>query len=160
MPIDLPAAASFMTTHARVLDRRRFAVRFAGAGPDGALGALEGYRNADGGYGWGLEPELRVPESQPGGALHAFEVFEDIAPSRRARTPSRATTRRWRATRGSPARPATASTRSPRASGRARRSSCCSRSGSSTRSPTASPPPRRCSSDAVSYTHLTLPTKA
>ena len=81
MPIDLPAAASFMTTHARVLDRRRFAVRFAGAGPDGALGALEGYRNADGGYGWGLEPDLRVPESQPGGALHAFEVFEDIAPS-------------------------------------------------------------------------------
>jgi hypothetical protein len=45
------------------------------------LAALDGYRNPDGGYGWGLEPDLRSPESQPGAALHAFEVFEDIAPA-------------------------------------------------------------------------------
>lgn len=45
------------------------------------LAAVDGYRNDDGGYGWGLEPDLRAPESQPGGALHAFEVFEDIAPA-------------------------------------------------------------------------------
>ena len=38
------------------------------------------YRNPDGGYGWGLEPDLRAPESQPGGALHAFEALEDVAP--------------------------------------------------------------------------------
>jgi hypothetical protein len=81
MPIDLPAAAAFITTHARVLDRRRFAVRFEGADPDGALAALDAYRNADVGYGWALEPDLRGPESQPGAALHAFEVFEDVAPA-------------------------------------------------------------------------------
>ncbi|GGZ87139.1 hypothetical protein GCM10010344_63390 [Streptomyces bluensis] len=45
------------------------------------LTALDGYRNPDGGYGWGLEPDLRAPESQPAGALHAFEVLEDIAPA-------------------------------------------------------------------------------
>jgi hypothetical protein len=75
MTIDLAAASSFLAGHGRVLDRRRFA-------GDGAaiLAAVDGYRNDDGGYGWGLEPDLRAPESQPGGALHAFEAFADAAP--------------------------------------------------------------------------------
>jgi hypothetical protein len=77
MTIDLQAAASFMATHARTLDRRRFE-RDAPA----ILLAVDGYRNADGGYGWGLEPDLRSPESQPGGALHALEAFADAAPLR------------------------------------------------------------------------------
>src|SRR4051812_46367890 len=79
--IDLDAASDFMATHARLLDRRRFDVLFRDAPPDGALAALSAYRNPDGGYGWGLEPDLRAHESQPGGALHAFEVFEDVAPA-------------------------------------------------------------------------------
>lgn len=81
MTIDLSAAAEFMATHARVLDRRRFELRNGQTDPSGALAALDGYRNPDGGYGWGLEPDLRSPESQPAAALHAFEVFEDIAPA-------------------------------------------------------------------------------
>jgi hypothetical protein len=78
--IDLSAATSFLATHARVLDRRRFELLFGDGDPGAVLAALEGYRNPDGGYGWGLEPDLRSGESQPGGALHAFEVFEDVAP--------------------------------------------------------------------------------
>lgn len=70
-----------MTTHARLLDRRRFQFLFGDGPPAGALAALDAYRNDDGGYGWGLEPDFRAPESQPGGALHAFEVFEDVAPA-------------------------------------------------------------------------------
>ncbi|MFF5207210.1 hypothetical protein [Streptosporangium sp. NPDC000396] len=81
MNVDLSAAAAFMATHARVLDRRRFELLMDRADPAAALAALDGYRNPDGGYGWGLEPDLRSPESQPGAALHAFEVFEDIAPA-------------------------------------------------------------------------------
>ena len=81
MTVDLSAAAAFMATHARLLDRRRFAVLFAGGAPDAVLGALEPYRNADGGFGWGLEPDLRSRSSQPGGALHAFEAVADIAPA-------------------------------------------------------------------------------
>ena len=79
--IDIAAASDFMATHARLLDRRRFDVVVHGAPPDGALAALAAHRNPDGGYGWGLEPDLRSTESQPGPALHAFEVFEDIAPA-------------------------------------------------------------------------------
>ncbi|MDI5977921.1 hypothetical protein [Amycolatopsis magusensis] len=80
MSVDLSRAESFLAGHARLLDRRRFELLSGRTGPDTVLAALDGYRNDDGGYGWGLEPDLRAPESQPGGALHAFEVFEDIAP--------------------------------------------------------------------------------
>jgi hypothetical protein len=81
MTIDIPAARDFMATHARVLDRRRFERLHGEADPSGVLAALDGYRNPDGGYGWGLEADLRSPESQPGAALHAFEVFADVAPA-------------------------------------------------------------------------------
>src|SRR3954465_2098414 len=85
MSIDLNAAADFMATHARVLDQRRFELRPGATAPAGALAALDGYRNPDGGYGWGLEPDLRSPESQPGGALHALEAMADAAPATTAR---------------------------------------------------------------------------
>lgn len=85
MSIDLTMAASFLAAHARVIDRRRFEAATAAAGGGDAarralVGALDGYRNADGGYGWGLEPDLRAPESQPGGAMHALEAVADAWP--------------------------------------------------------------------------------
>jgi hypothetical protein len=83
--VDLDAAAAFMATHARLLDRRRFDVVVHGSAPDALLAALSAHRNLDGGYGWGLEPDLRSTSSQPGPALHAFEVFEDIAPATSSR---------------------------------------------------------------------------
>jgi hypothetical protein len=79
--VDLDAAYEFMAANARLLDRRRFDVVLRDAPPEGALAALSAYRNADGGYGWGLEPDLRDTSSQPGPALHAFEIFEDINPA-------------------------------------------------------------------------------
>ncbi|NUP80184.1 MAG: hypothetical protein HOV96_21830 [Nonomuraea sp.] len=80
MNVNLSAVAGFMATHARVLDRHRFHLLMGESGQAAALAALDAYRNPDGGYGWGLEPDLRSPESQPGAALHAFEVFAEIAP--------------------------------------------------------------------------------
>ncbi|RSN52999.1 hypothetical protein DMH01_40110 [Amycolatopsis sp. WAC 04182] len=81
MTIDLKAAATFMATQARLLDRRRFDVLFRDGDPAAALAALEAYRNPDGGYGHGLEPDCRSVTSQPAGALHAFEVFADVGKS-------------------------------------------------------------------------------
>jgi hypothetical protein len=69
-----------MATHARLLDRRRFELLVSEGNADAVLTALEAYRNPDGGYGHGLEPDLRSTTSQTGSALHAFEVFESIAP--------------------------------------------------------------------------------
>ena len=72
MTVDLTAAAGFLAGSARVLDRRRFDLLFGDGTPGPVLAAVDGYRNPDGGYGWGLEPDLRSRTSQPGGALHAF----------------------------------------------------------------------------------------
>jgi hypothetical protein len=80
MTNQLSAARRFMAGHARLLDRRRFELLFAGADPEHVLAALRAYRNPDGGYGHGLEPDLRARESQPAAALHAFEVFAEAAP--------------------------------------------------------------------------------
>lgn len=58
-------ARNFMYTHARLLERLLFAVKFEGA-PPGAVGKLvAAYQNPDGGLGHALEPDLRCPESQP-----------------------------------------------------------------------------------------------
>jgi hypothetical protein len=79
--VNLDAAWDFMATDARLLDRRRLDVILNDASPDAVLAALSAYRNPDGGYGWGLEPDLRDTRSQPGCAVHAFEAFADILPA-------------------------------------------------------------------------------
>jgi hypothetical protein len=78
----MSAARRFMAGHARLLDRRRFELLFDSADAEPVLAALSGYRNPDGGYGHGLEPDLRAAESQPAAAFHAFEVLADVAPIR------------------------------------------------------------------------------
>ncbi len=63
-----------MATAGRVIDRRRLEVLIDGADPAPVLAALRGHQNADGGFGWGLEPDQRSPTSQPAGALHVLEA--------------------------------------------------------------------------------------
>ena len=79
MNVDVAAAVSVLAGHGRTLDRRRLDLLLGGDDADAVLAALDAYRNADGGYGWGIEPDLRSPESQPVGAMHAFEVLAEIA---------------------------------------------------------------------------------
>lgn len=84
--LDLDAATAFLATHGRLLDRRRLRHLCHGDDADGVLAALEAHRNPDGGYGWGIEPDLRDGRSQPTGAMHAFEALAEVGPvtSRRA----------------------------------------------------------------------------
>jgi hypothetical protein len=78
--LDLDRILDFINSHARLLDRRRAELAVGAGDPEAALRVLAGYQNADGGFGWALEPDLRAPTSQPVAALHAFEVFEEVAP--------------------------------------------------------------------------------
>ncbi|MFC7533141.1 hypothetical protein [Actinoplanes sp. GCM10030250] len=78
MDFDLGGAVSFVATHARVLDRRRLHYLLGEESPEAVAGALDAYRNADGGYGWALEPDLRSVTSQPVAAMHALEVFAEV----------------------------------------------------------------------------------
>ncbi|SDU13031.1 hypothetical protein [Jiangella alkaliphila] len=78
--MDLTAASAFMAGHSRQLDRLRLGLVSGTGDRTATLAALAGYRNPDGGFGWGLEPDLRSPESQPPAALHAFEVLAETGP--------------------------------------------------------------------------------
>jgi hypothetical protein len=78
MSIDLEAAIAFVAGHARILDRRRLDLMLGGDAA-AVLPAVDAYRNADAGFGWGIEPDLRAPGSQPVGAMHALEVLAEVA---------------------------------------------------------------------------------
>lgn len=58
-------AERFVQTHGRLLERHLFARLFRGGPLEPVLAALAAYRNPDGGYGHGLEPDKRDPASQP-----------------------------------------------------------------------------------------------
>ena len=51
---------------------------FDGADPGFVVDALRAYRNPDGGFGWGLEPDKRVPASQPLDTQLAFEAMDAV----------------------------------------------------------------------------------
>jgi hypothetical protein len=77
MPVDRTAAETFIWSTARLVDRHRYAMLFRGGPAESTLAALRGYQNPDGGFGHGLEPDLRGPGSQPGPTLYALEILEE-----------------------------------------------------------------------------------
>jgi hypothetical protein len=74
---DLDAAARFLAERGRVLDRRRFEQAFAGGPPEAVRDAVTAYRNADGGFGHGLEPDCRAPGSQPATTALALRTLDE-----------------------------------------------------------------------------------
>jgi hypothetical protein len=74
--IDLAAARTFVHTHGRLIDRRRFAVSFEQAPAATLEAAVAAYRNPDGGLG-ALEPDLRTPTSQPSSVLYGLEFLDE-----------------------------------------------------------------------------------
>lgn len=73
---DLAAAEWFLAANARVLDRRRYDRLFAGGDAAPVLDALRAYRTADGGFGYGLEPDGRAPDAQPLGTETALRIMD------------------------------------------------------------------------------------
>jgi len=69
------AGAGFLEREGRLLERRLFATLFGGAPATGVVDALRGYRNPDGGFGHGLEPDKRCPDSLPIDVEVAFEAL-------------------------------------------------------------------------------------
>jgi hypothetical protein len=80
---DLDAAAQFLAARGRILDRRRFERLFRGGEALPVRDAVAAYRNPDGGFGHGLEPDGRTPASQPAAVelalrtLHEADAWED-----------------------------------------------------------------------------------
>jgi hypothetical protein len=59
------AGRDFLRREGRLVERRLFAACFEGAPGGGVTDALRGYLNDDGGFGHGLEPDIRCPASLP-----------------------------------------------------------------------------------------------
>jgi hypothetical protein len=74
---DIDAAAQFIAASARVLDRRRFERLFGGGGPGPVRDAVAAYRNPDGGFGHGLEPDGRCPASQPAAIELGLRILDE-----------------------------------------------------------------------------------
>jgi hypothetical protein len=74
---DFDAAAAFIAANARVIDRRRFDRLFGGGDAEPVRDAVAAYRNHDGGFGHGLEPDCRAPGSQPPAVEMAFRIMDE-----------------------------------------------------------------------------------
>jgi len=66
---------AFLDREGRLIERRLSAVLFDGADPTGVVDAVRAYRNPDGGFGHGLEPDKRCPASLPIDVESALEIL-------------------------------------------------------------------------------------
>lgn len=75
----LERGRDFIRREARLLEQRLFATLFEGAPASGVLAALRGFRNDDGGFGHGLEPDKLCPDSLPIDVEIALGVLDAVA---------------------------------------------------------------------------------
>jgi hypothetical protein len=71
----LSTGRAFLEREGRLIERRLAATLFDGAPAAGVIDSLRGYRNPDGGFGHGLEPDKRCPDSLPIDVEGAFEIM-------------------------------------------------------------------------------------
>ena len=71
-------ALAFVRNQGRALDRSLLAYHFEGGSAAAVLSALAGYQNDDGGFGHGLEPDLRTPASSVIATTVAFQNFRSL----------------------------------------------------------------------------------
>lgn len=71
-------SAHFMHEHARPLERALFEYHFERGSRTNVLAALVPYQNSDGGFGHGLEPDIRTPASSVIATVTALDILRRI----------------------------------------------------------------------------------
>ena len=71
-------ARDFILANARMIERRLFEFHFAKGDSQGVFHAVYAYRNTDGGFGHGMEPDTASPESQPLFSIMALETLDEV----------------------------------------------------------------------------------
>lgn len=71
-------ATDFITGSARGLERILYHYRFGNKDPENVFDAIKDYQNPDGGFGYGLGPDLRAPISTPIATTQAFQKLEEF----------------------------------------------------------------------------------
>jgi hypothetical protein len=72
------AGKAFIEREGRIVERRLAAALFDGAEAEGVVAAVGAYRNADGGFGHGFEPDTRCPASLPICVEAALDVLWEV----------------------------------------------------------------------------------
>ena len=78
MTIDFDSARMFIYANGRLLEQHVYAHLFEKASNSPAVAALLAYQNDDGGFGHGLEPDKRCPDSQPLDVAVALECLATV----------------------------------------------------------------------------------
>ncbi|GAA4883196.1 hypothetical protein GCM10023311_01640 [Flaviramulus aquimarinus] len=76
--VDYIKARNFILTNARMIERRLFEFYFENGDNTGVFHAVYAYRNPDGGFGHGMEPDTASPESQPLFSVMALETLDEV----------------------------------------------------------------------------------
>lgn len=71
-------ARDFILANARMIERRLFDFHFNGGSATGVFHSVYAYRNNDGGFGFGMEPDTASPESQPLFSIMALEILDEV----------------------------------------------------------------------------------
>jgi len=78
VPASFEKARELVYRSGRVLERRLFARLYEDGGSEGVVSAVLSYRNDDGGFGHGLEPDKLAPQSQPLDVQFALRTLADV----------------------------------------------------------------------------------
>lgn len=76
--MDIKKAGEFIYRNARPLDLARWQYLFENGSKEEVLKILAAYQNEDGGFGHGLEPDCRNPNSSPVQTWTATEIIKEI----------------------------------------------------------------------------------
>ncbi len=71
-------AKSYILTHARDIEQVLFNYYFDNGDKETVVNTLRSYQNGDGGFGHGMEPDLRSTNSSVLATVHALEILRDI----------------------------------------------------------------------------------
>jgi hypothetical protein len=71
-------ARAYLFEHGRPLDRERFRYHFESGSADAVMAELEAYQNGDGGFGHGIEADIRAADSSPIATATAFRVLREV----------------------------------------------------------------------------------
>ena len=77
-------AVTYMKTNARSLERALYEYSFEGGAVDEVVRQLLKYQNPDGGFGHGLEPDLRTPHSSALATTHALAILKNLPSNEKA----------------------------------------------------------------------------
>ena len=72
-------AGNFITNSARSLERVLFDYHFGSGSGSDVLIKLKKFQNEDGGFGQGIEPDLRMSVSSPFSISVAFQILQELS---------------------------------------------------------------------------------